>query len=202
MKLGWTPNRRKLCNRVGSVGWAGCICLLLNTNSSWTIQYRAKLTSFVKFIIQHFSNYSFSWAKWQNVITLNCSGQNFLVPLPSKWSLQWCFDWRLLPTPYCDWLLCFPAKVKFHQEEEYSIAANNSHSGTEAIPCLLWNHVQRSLPLISILRQMNPIHTSEHNLPTTHSNIIMLSMPGCSECCLPLELSNQNFVRAQTLYFK
>jgi hypothetical protein len=54
----------------------------------------------------------------------------------------------------------------------------NSHSASQEIPCLLWNpkvhyHVHNSPPEVSVLTQMQPVHTFPPHFPKIHSNIIL-----------------------------
>jgi hypothetical protein len=53
----------------------------------------------------------------------------------------------------------------------------NSHWSFQEIPCLLWNtkihyRVQNSLPLTSILSQINQLHNFPPYFSKTYSNII------------------------------
>jgi len=82
-------------------------------------------------------------------------------------------------------------------EQSPSWEANN-HSASQIL-CLVRNSEVRcclhKIPsLVSVLSQMNPVHT----LPTCFSkiqpNIITLSTPMSSKCPVPFRLSNQNFV--------
>jgi len=62
----------------------------------------------------------------------------------------------------------------------------NSHSSSQEILRLLCNpnahyHVEKKLPLLHILTQINPVHNFPHCFSNIHSNIILPSTPRCSE---------------------
>jgi hypothetical protein len=72
----------------------------------------------------------------------------------------------------------------------------NSHSASQEIPCHLWNPIvhyrtHNSLPLVPILRQMNPVHTFPPYFPKIHSNIIFPSTPRSSERSLSFRFSDK-----------
>jgi len=77
--------------------------------------------------------------------------------------------------------------------------ADASRSAKQKIPCLFWipnvhYRVQNSPPLVSILSQMNLVHTFPIRFPKIHSNIIFSSTPRSSEWSLPFKLFNQKSV--------
>jgi len=89
-------------------------------------------------------------------------------------------------------------------EQSPSWDANN-HSANQEIPHSVWNpkvhyHVHSSLPLVHILSQMHPVHTSPSYFPKIHSNIIYPSMPVSSKWSLPFQFSNQNTVYISHLF--
>jgi len=83
---------------------------------------------------------------------------------------------------------------------EQSPWETNSHSTYQEITCLLWNsevhyRVHRSLPLVPILSQINPVHNLPLYFYKNHSSIIFPSTPRSSEWPLTFRYSDQNFVR-------
>jgi hypothetical protein len=75
----------------------------------------------------------------------------------------------------------------------------NSHSASQEMVSILCNpkfhyHVHKAPPPVSILGQMNPIHTLTIYLPKIHSNIVFPSTPRSSEWTFPFSFSNQNIV--------
>jgi hypothetical protein len=49
-------------------------------------------------------------------------------------------------------------------------------------------------PLVTILSQVNPVHSYQHSLFKINFNNILQSTPECSERCLSLRLCKQNYV--------
>jgi hypothetical protein len=47
-----------------------------------------------------------------------------------------------------------------------------SHATTQERPNILWNRVHKSPPLVPILSQLNPVHTTPSYLSKIHFNII------------------------------
>jgi len=87
----------------------------------------------------------------------------------------------------------------------------NIHSVSQEIPRLLWYQkvcfrVHMTLPLVTILIQISPIHTFPPYFHKFHFNIIFTSTPMCSEWSLPFCLSHQNFLhifhRLHTCYMR
>jgi len=80
----------------------------------------------------------------------------------------------------------------------------NSRSASQDISRLLLNlkvncRVYKRPPLVSVLSQMNPVHTFLPCFSKIHSNIIFPSIFTSSEWSLPLRFSNQNIVRVPLL---
>jgi hypothetical protein len=72
-----------------------------------------------------------------------------------------------------------------------------SHSASQKTHQVLWNpkvyyHVHKSLPLVPILSQILPVHTSPIYFSMIHSNIF-LSLSRSSKWSLPFGSSNKNF---------
>jgi len=68
----------------------------------------------------------------------------------------------------------------------------NSHS-VKKKSRLLWSptihyRVHNSSPLISMLRQLHPVHTFIPNFPKLHCNVILPSMPTSSKWSLPFKI--------------
>jgi len=82
--------------------------------------------------------------------------------------------------------------------EQSSSEANNK-SGSQQISRLLWEpkvlyRGHNSPLLVSILRQMNPVHTFPPYFPKVHSNIMFPCTSRSSERSLSFRFSDQNFV--------
>jgi len=74
-----------------------------------------------------------------------------------------------------------------------------SHSSSQEIFRFLWNPklqycAHKSLSLIPILRQLNPVHNFPPYFPTVHSNIIFPPRPRSFEWSFPFRFSDQNFL--------
>jgi hypothetical protein len=66
-----------------------------------------------------------------------------------------------------------------NQMEQNPSSEASSHSGSQEIPCFLWNPmvnhcVHKNPPLATILSHMHPVHTFPPYFPMIHSNIIHL----------------------------
>jgi hypothetical protein len=77
-------------------------------------------------------------------------------------------------------------------------------SAIQEMPRLLWNRkvhyrIRNSTPPVSILRQLNPIHTPKPHFPKFHFNITLPHTPRPSVWALRFRLSNQNSVRLSHL---
>jgi len=77
-----------------------------------------------------------------------------------------------------------------------------SRSASQEVPCPLWNpteheRVHNSPPQVSILSQMNPVHTFPPSSHKIHSNIILPSTPRLTKMslhfnlCSSLNVTNQ-----------
>jgi len=80
----------------------------------------------------------------------------------------------------------------------------NHHSASQEIPRLLWNPkvhylVHTILPLVSVLKQIHPVHIFPTYYPKIRSNVILPSTPRSSEVSLPLRSSNEDFTVQTTL---
>jgi hypothetical protein len=139
------PVRRTLCNRVGSVGWAGsgqiiqCKAILTSV-AKWPYKLDRGLASSLSYLSTVLSHavYTFLtpffyhvfcvlwityflWLNskiWQYYSALNCWGQRHLVSLPSS---NWGLWLMATPNPYCDWLLYLPMDVKLHKNMKWII---------------------------------------------------------------------------------
>jgi len=81
-------------------------------------------------------------------------------------------------------------------EQSSSLQANMS-STRPVIPSTVWNRkvlycIHKDPPPVSILSQINPLHTSPFHYLKNHFNIILLSMPKSSRLSLCLRSAHHN----------
>jgi len=90
-----------------------------------------------------------------------------------------------------------------NSKEQCPCYKTNSHSDGQEILHLLWiligNCVQNSPPPLSILSQINPVHTFPPYFIKTNSNLIFLYMSRSSKWSLSFRFSDQNFVHTSHL---
>jgi hypothetical protein len=90
---------------------------------------------------------------------------------------------------------------------EQSPRETNNNSVSQEISHLLWNHkvhycVNKGLPLVPILIQINLVHISPPYIPKIHSNIIFPPTPRSSEHFLPFRFSSQDIVCICVMIYK
>jgi len=88
-----------------------------------------------------------------------------------------------------------------HSMEQSPSWEANQFSASQGIPRILWNlkvyyHIQKYPSPVSILSQLDPVHTPTSHFLKIHLNIILPSMPGSPKWSLFLRFPHQNPVYA------
>jgi len=81
----------------------------------------------------------------------------------------------------------------------------NSHSASQQVPHLLWNRkihyrIHESTPLVFVLSQTSPFHTSPPYFTKIHFNIICPSNPSSSELSLPYRPSDHDRINSTKIF--
>jgi hypothetical protein len=100
-------------------------------------------------------------------------------------------------------LLNYLLNLLTYSMEQSSNWEANRFAASQEIPRILWNpkvhyHIDKCPPPVSILSQLNPVHTPTFYL-MIRLNIILLSTPGSTQWFLPLRVPYQNPVHVSSL---
>jgi hypothetical protein len=91
-----------------------------------------------------------------------------------------------------------PTTYQTNSMEQGPSWETNSFSASQQVPLLLWNpnvhyRVHKSLSLVHILSQMDPVLTFPPNIPKVHSNVIFISTCKFSEWPFSFKSYSTNF---------
>jgi hypothetical protein len=94
-------------------------------------------------------------------------------------------------------------KLTYSMEQSPSWKANR-FAASQEIPRILWNpsvhyRIHKCPPPVSILRQLNPVHTPRSYILNIHLSIILPSTPGSPQWSLSLRFPHPNPVHASRL---
>ena len=95
------------------------------------------------------------------------------------------------------WNVCLLTYLITYSTEQSPSWEANRFSATQEIPCILWNPKVRYLihkwpPPVSILSQLDPVHTPTSHFVKIHLNIILPTRPGSPKWSVTLRFPHQN----------